>query len=111
MLESKKKSQEYWHALVEPEEGCYSALFLQEWQVRLEEKGIIVIAYQAVSALLVSIGHDAIFAPPYLVVNAFPRRLHFSEKVLLRLMSGPILSGEPSLVPSMDAIFGVLFPV
>lgn len=79
MLEPKEKSEEDRHAVMKPEEGGRTACLLHERKIGLEEEGIIISSNQTVSASCQSLELftlDSISS--YLVVKAFPKRLHFS---------------------------------
>ena len=49
MLEAQQERQKYRHFVVETKEWSRFPTFGHEWQIRLEQEGIIVITYQAFS--------------------------------------------------------------
>ena len=93
MLETKEKSQEYWHAIMEAKKGCCSTLLLHERKVGLEQESIVVGANESLSAFCQSsIRQSVIEEKSYLEVKALPKRLHFSPKLRLGAWSGPMRS-------------------
>lgn len=92
VLKSKEKGEEDRHTIVKTEEGCRTASLLHEWQIGLEQEGVVIFSDEPISEkLLVSrnvqrwidgiLGRKSLDKPPTLLSKTSLRCVICSDAV------------------------------
>lgn len=102
MLEPQQQGEEHGHAIIEAKEGSGPSGPAHEWNVWLEQEGIVVLPDETLPWICRSVvkPHRArrqANGRGYRVVNAFAIPLALSVTVLLVPMGGPMRSGPSAI--------------